>query len=258
MKKTLAILLAMLMILSVVFVSCGKKDKDGDATEDLGGGDFTIPGGGTGNIDENDDGTGTGNNGTVNGSNSGFSPITEKTEAYMLMSVNVRTNYKKSATNGAAMYGSKVTRLETNDTWTKIKYTDANGAAKEGYVYDEVLTTDQGRVTFVANETPEKTVSDNDKVSVRKTPWVAIEQYSNLIDEIIGTDGDSYKLKKNQEVEILGVTQSADDSGNKWAYIKYKVGEKDVYGWCRRDLLKTETTDVPNVDPSMPGVPSPV
>ena len=254
MKKTLALLLAMLMILSVVLISCGKKEEEEtlDTSDDLGG--FVIP---SGDASEGD-GSNDGSDDEKENNNSGFAPITENTKAYMLMSVNVRTNYKKSATNGAAMYGSEVVRIETNDTWTKIKYTDSNGATKEGYVYNEVLTIDAGRVGYVAEETPVQATSNTNAGTVRKVPWIG-EKYNTVIDEINGVNGDDYKLKKDQAVEILGKTETADDSGNKWAYIKYVVGEKTVYGWCRMDLLNAgESVDTPAADPSKPGVPTPV
>ena len=252
MKKTLALLLALIMVLSMVLISCEKKEEPADddllPTDD----EFAIPSGSVG-----DDADGTGSDAT-GGNTAGFAPRAENTKAYMLMSVNVRENYKKSKTNGAAMYGKEVTRIEANDTWTKIKYTDANGASKEGYVYNEVLTIDAGRVTYVAEETPISAKSNSDKVTVRKAPWIG-EKYNTVIDQINGVDGDSYKLKKDQAIEIYGKTQIADESGNKWAYIKYMVGETAVYGWCRMDLINTgEPVDTPNADPTTPGVPSPV
>ena len=252
MKKTLALLLALIMALSMVLVSCNKTEEPAGDDMPINDDEFAIP---SGTIsDDGEEGTGN----STGGSTAGFSPITENTKAYMLMSVNVRTNYKKSATNGAALYGKEVTRIETNDTWTKIKYTDANGATKEGYVYSEVLTTDQGRVTYVAKETPVEAKAKTDKVTVRKAPWIG-EKYNTVIDQINGVDGDSYKLKKDQAIQIFGETQNADDSGNKWAYISYKVGESTVYGWCRMDLISTgEPVDNPTVDPTVPGVPSPV
>ena len=252
MKKTLALLLALIMVLSMVFVSCDKDDEPVDdelPTDD----EFAIPSGSA----SDDEGDGTGSDAA--GSNTaGFATIAENTKAYMLMSVNVRENYKKSKTNGAAMYGKEVTRIEANDTWTKIKYVDANGASKEGYVYNEVLTTDAGRVTYVAEETPISAKSNSDKVTVRKAPWIG-DKYNTVIDQINGADGDKYKLKKDQAIEIYGKTQVADESGNKWAYIKYIVDETAVYGWCRMDLINTgDPVDTPTADPTTPGVPSPV
>ncbi len=258
MKKTLALLLALLMILSVAFVSCGDEEvEEPDQTEDDFGFDFPDAGDGSNKATSN--GTGS--------SASGFSPITENTTAYMLMSVNVKQNAKKSAaTNGSVLYGKSVTRVEANSTWTKIKYTDSTtGASKEGYVYNEVLTTDIGRVTYVAKETPVVATSLHDKVTVRKAPWIGIDEYSTVIDQISngssGVAGEEFKLKKDQAVEILGETQSADDSGSKWAYIKYTVSGTAVYGWCRCDMLNTgtsaETPDTP-ADPSTPVVPNPV
>lgn len=258
MKKTLALLLAMLMILSVVLISCGKKDEnEGDDTIPTGDPGFVLPtGDATGS-----DGTGEGDDSENEGSNnnSGFAPITENKEAYMLMSVNVRKNAKKSSSsNGAAMYASKVTRIETDDTWTKISYTDAKGATKEGYVYNEVLTTDKGRVDYVAEAAPVQATSNTDGGTVRKVPWIGV-QYNTVIDQINGADSDTYKLKKDQTVEILGKTALADESGYKWAYIKYTAGEKTIYGWCRMDLLNAGgSVDAPSGDQSTPVAPSPV
>lgn len=256
MKKTLALLLALLMVFSVVLVSCGDKNNEDDPEGEVPGGfedDFAIPSGNDSDGEDDDNG-----NGNASGNTAGFATITENTKAYMLMSVKVRTNYKKSATNGAALYGKEVTRIEANDTWTKIKYTDAKGASKEGFVYNEVLTIDAGRVTYVAEETPIEAKSKTDKVTVRKAPWIG-DKYNTVIDEINGVDGDNYKLKKDQAITVLGKTQTADDSGNKWAYIKYMVGETAVFGWCRMDLISTgEAVDAPVVDPTTPGVPQPV
>ena len=260
MKKTLAILLAMLMILSVVLISCGKKDGEGDETLDDGNADFVIPGG-TGGTGEGED-EGNNNNGGSSNS-SGFSPIVENKDAYLLMSVKVRKTAKKSTSNfdGSVLYGSKVTRVETDGTWTKISYTN-DGVLKEGYVYNEVLTTDAGRVTYVANETPVKTTSKTSSVTVRKVPWTGKDDngnvlYSTEIDQIVmNSNGSAYQLTAGQEVEVFGTTQTVDGSGNKWAYIKYTVGTETIYGWCRMDFLNAGSpVDTPVVDPSTPIAP---
>ena len=251
MKKTLALLLAMLMILSVALISCGKKDEEetADSSDDLG---FVFDAG----SNASGDGSGDGESGESE-DNSGFAPIVENKEAYALMSAYVRKSHKKSATNGKVIYGDKVTRIETDGTWTKIKYTD-DDAQKEGYVRNELLTTDKGRVDYTIKETPVKATSNSDKVSVRQAPWTGSENYPTLIKEITGTDGESYKLKKDQAVEIIAETNSKDDSGNTWAWISYTVNGKLVQGWCRMDCLTTgETTDTPAADPSNPGIVKP-
>lgn len=264
MKKTLALLLALLMILSVALVSCGDEEETLPETDDPFEG-FDVPG--------VNNGSGSANNGTggSGSSASGFNPIaTENATAYALMSVKVRSNAKKSAaTNGSVKYGSSVTRVEANGTWTKIKYTDGNGATKEGYVYNEVLTTDVGRVTYVAKETAEKATVKENNVVVRQVPWTGKDAsgdvlYNTEIPQILnganGIANSKFQLTKDQEVEILGATQSSDGVAT-WSWIKYTVEGTEVYGYCRSDFLTVAgqaETPVTPVNPSLPGVPDPV
>ena len=249
MKKALALLLALLMIFSVVFVSCGEEEEPID-TED----DFFMPSGNRGTGDES-------SSGKSSGSNSGFNPVVESTTAYLLMSVYVRENYKKASTVNSVDFGQEVTRVETNNTWTKIKYLD-DGVAKEGYVRNEVLTTVKGRTEYVALETPISATSKSDSVIVRKVPWRGSENYNTVIDAINNnTDGAKYQLKNGQAVEVLYETKEVDGDGKKWGFIKYTVdGVTDpVCGWCRMDMLNTgAAVDTPVTNPGVPVIPAPI
>lgn len=268
MKKTLAILLALMMILSLALVSCNKKPDETKQTDDDFGFNFEDPTETpTGNATENGSDKATEDSGGNTESNFTAASGT----AYILHPVKVRTTPKMSSkeTVGVAGWGDAVELVESNGTWTKIKFTAENGTTKEGYILDELLTADKAQVTLVSLETPAKAaISGLGKkedgtpytLNVRTTPWNCSksEEYEN-VNVLANISNEEYSVKDGDEVEKLGATEDG-----KWVYIKFtkQIDGKDVveYGWCSVDFVTVEGEEVvdPGENPDAPPVIEPI
>ncbi|MBE6534452.1 MAG: hypothetical protein E7678_05755 [Ruminococcaceae bacterium] len=155
MKKTLAILLALIMSASVALVSCNNADDTADNADD----DFVVDF--EGGEDEGEDGSdeATDKEGNVvkpsgnSGSSSGKVQQVNDT-VYALYNVKIRAKAGTSATSnsstvlGEIPFKTSVARTEINGHWSKIKYTTASGATIEGYVSNQLITTNQSSVIF--------------------------------------------------------------------------------------------------------------
>jgi hypothetical protein len=261
MKKTLALLLALIMMLSMTMVSCNKEEPD-ETDEDDFGFNFDDPTG---------DATGdsTDESGENNNNNSDF--VAASGTSYILHPVKVRKEAKKSSsTIGVAAWGSAVQLVERSTLWTKIKFTDKDsGATLEGYVRNELLTADKKQVTLVSLETPvaakinglgNKEDGTAYTLNVRTTPWNCSqsEEYPN-VNVLANIGNEKYQVKDGDEVEKLGNTEDG-----KWVYIRFTKtvdgAEKVEYGWCSADFVKVEgeTPDTPVDTPDAPPAIDPV
>lgn len=258
MKKTLALLLALITILSLTLISCNKKNDEPDDEKDPLG-DFTFEdptSSPSGDASENKTEKPTENNDTSN-----FTAASGT--AYILHPVKVRTTPRMASkeTVGTASWGDAVELVESNGTWTKIKFTAENGTTKEGYILDELLTADKAQVTLVSVEAIKAEIYGLGKkedgtpytLNVRTTPWNSSksEEYEN-VNVLPNISNEKYSVKDGDEVEKIGNTEDG-----KWVYIKFtkKVDNKDVveYGWCSADFIKVEGQEV--VDPDTPDGP---
>ena len=188
-----------------------------------------------------------------------FHPTSGK--AYILHPVKVRETAKLSskASVGVAAWGSEVERIETNGTWTKIKFKDAiTGTFKQGYVIDEILTSNKKQVTLVKLETP---VAATIKglgttpsgtpytLNIRTTPWncAKSEEYAN-VNVLANIVNKKYQVKDGDAVEKLGTTEDG-----KWVWIRFAkiVDGVEVveYGFCAIDFVKVEGTEPPIATP---------
>lgn len=255
MKKLLALLLALVMILAVTMVGC-TDDKQNDEGDEL---DFVFddPTDDPAGNDSTDDATDDEGNKETEGSD--FTATSGK--AYILHPVKVRETAKLSSktTVGVAAWGIEVDRLETNGTWTKIKFKDSNsGTVKEGYVLDEILTSDKKQVTLVTLETPvaatinglgTKTDGTPYTLNVRTTPWNCSqsEEYTN-VNVLINIGNEKYQVKDGDAVEKLGTTEDG-----KWVWIRFTktVDDEEVveYGFCSVDFVKVEGEEPPVEEP---------
>lgn len=262
MKKTLALLLALIMMLSMTMVSCNKEEEP-DETKDDFGFNFEDPTG---------DATGdsTDESGENNNNNSDF--VAASGTSYILHPVKVRKDAKKSSsTIGVAAWGSAVQLVERNTLWTKIKFTDKDsGATLEGYVRNELLTANKKQVTLVELEAPvaakinglgmHKEDGTPYSLNVRTTPWNCSqsEEYPN-VNVLANIGNEKYDVVDGDEVEKLGATEDG-----KWVYIRFVKtvdgAEKVEYGWCSADFVKVEgeTPDTPVDTPDAPPAIDPV
>ena len=261
MKKTLALLLALIMMLSMTMVSCNKEEEPEDTEDDFGF-NFEDP---TGEAT----GDSTDESGENNNNNSDF--VAASGTSYILHPVKVRKEAKKSSsTIGVAAWGSEVQLVERSTLWTKIKFTDKDsGATLEGYVRNELLTADKKQVTLVELEAPvaakinglgNKDDGTAYTLNVRTTPWNCSqsEEYPN-VNVLANIGNEKYQVKDGDEVEKLGATEDGE-----WVYIRFVKtvdgAEKTEYGWCAAKYVKVEgeTPDTPVDTPDAPPAIDPV
>jgi hypothetical protein len=226
MKKTLAIILALIMLLSVALVSCSKEGKETEAPTD----DFW---GNVEDTDPDDENNGTETDAQGNQISSSDYHTNANGDVYVLHPVKVREKDKKTSksTVGTLSFGQKVSRIAMNATWSKISFSD-NGVVKEGYVYNEILTTDAKAVNVVMLDTPvevEITGLGKDKdgrsisINVRSTPWncsateCKVADYVN-INVLPNINNKKYAVIDGFKVIKLGATEDG-----KWVRVKYDV-----------------------------------
>ena len=256
MKKLLALLLALMMVLTLTLVSCNKDKENEDSSDDLNF-DFEDPTNKP--TDENGSEQPTDENGDKATDASDFTATSGK--AYILHPVKVRETAKLSskASVGVAAWGAEVDRLETNGTWTKIKFKDSTtGTEKTGYVLDEILTGDKKQVTLVKLETPvaatisglgTKTDGTPYTLNVRTTPWNCSksEEYAN-VNVLANIGNEKYQVKDGDAVQKLGTTEDG-----KWVWITFTKTVDGVetveYGFCSVDFVKVEGEEPPVQEP---------
>lgn len=256
MKKLLALLLALMMVLTLTLVSCNKDKGNEDSSDDL---DFNFEDPTNKPTDENGSEKPTDENGNKETDASDFTATSGK--AYILHPVKVRETAKLSskASVGVAAWGAEVDRLETNGTWTKIKFKDSTtGTEKTGYVLDEILTGDKKQVTLVKLETPvdatisglgTKTDGTPYTLNVRTTPWNCSksEEYAN-VNVLANIGNEKYQVKDGDAVQKLGTTEDG-----KWVWITFTKTVDGVetveYGFCSVDFVKVEGEEPPVKEP---------
>ncbi len=256
MKKTLALLLALLMMLSVAvaFVSCENNEEEPENTDDP----FIFQPANT------DDGTG---DGTEDGSDNGNSTASSMTPAsgtvYFLYAFKVRQAAKASSKSiGTVDYGSSAELIEMNDKWSKIKFT-SEGITKEGYVYNVTYTANQADITLITYETPKTGKAANlgtSGLKVRTTPWncgqVTVDDAYTDCNVQADIKNGFCSVKNDTALEITGEVK--DTSGKVlWYYVKCTVTGKENksytiegYAWHEYVAVDGEATN-----PTTPGEP---
>lgn len=151
MKKTLAILLALIMSASVALVSCEKAeepaDDDDDFVIDFAGADDNDPTEAP-ETDENGETVkpsgNSGNNNSGSSSNSTTTMTVTNDTVYVLYKAKIRESAKDTAkVLVEAPFGATISRAEKNSKWSKVTY---NGYT--GYVMNDLVTTSVDTVTF--------------------------------------------------------------------------------------------------------------
>ena len=162
MKKTLAILLALIMSTSVALVACSDSSSD-----DVGDDGFVVDWGDEDLDFDETDAPETDENGetvkapenTNTNTNSGSTATNMETvndTVYVLYDANIREKASSKASSkviGKAPFGVALTRSAMNSTWSKITYKTDSGATVEGYISNELVTTNKQTVTFIKQET---------------------------------------------------------------------------------------------------------
>lgn len=160
MKKTLVILLALIMATSVAVTACDEETPEGADTQnqfEMDFGDDTssdVVTDESGNVitDTNND---AGDDDTSNNSGSSSNEQVVNDTVYVLHNAKIRKNSSTKATNnnsdelGVIPFGTAVSRTGYTTNWSKISYKTENGATIEGYVCNQLITTNAKAVNFI-------------------------------------------------------------------------------------------------------------
>ena len=225
MKKTLALLLAMLMIVSVALVSCKKKGNTDDtantATSDSG---FVVLD--SDNSDEADDGTDD-NNGVSNSGNSSSEFVDQVDTVYVLCVANLRENPKTSSKILTSIpFKTALQRTKINNKWSEVTYTPEGGTLLKGYVANDLITTNSNAVVFVDQGTAEAPIVTSIKADlgsgvanakVREYPIA--NKYPNEY-KVVTVEEDNAIVVGQIPKGTTNVTVVSISADGTWAYIK--------------------------------------
>ena len=247
MKKTLAILLAMIMAASVALSACGDSDKEKETQDDFNkdfGTETSESATGETTDGETVDSTEAKDEENVNpGSSSNMEIVNDK--VYVLHPSAVRERTKITSDKvGDVPFAAELVRTEKNTNWSKIKYTSGDKTI-EGYITNDVITTNKDAVTFnekkgeddaaVTTKIKDSKTLGAMNAIVRKYPLaVPQDEFAVLDKEEFNEKSIVAQIPAGSEVELVSV--SAD---GKWAYVKGK-GNKPVNGEYPDNLVDIE------------------
>ena len=237
MKKTLALILALIMMLSVALVACGDKEEPTEPNDDFFG--DIEPGDETGEGDETNE---SGNN--IPTTNSTFVAVNDT--VYVLINANIYADSRINSNKVVAQvpFGVAISRQEKNNKWSKVTY---NGV--EGYIPNELVGS-ISQVTFkdVEEGTTVKpaNLQGASHLVLRKTPlYLPDPDVVNLDDfnskSILGQAG------KDAEIVVLAVSED----GN-WLKVKCQAKARltdgkyaeeltEITGYCMRKYTNYKT-----------------
>ena len=254
MKKTLAILLALIMTASVALVSCNESDTTDDNNDDFV---VDFEGGDINNdtkepeTDENGETINTSNNGSSNNNNnnsgSSSSTMTQVNDTvYVLYKAKLRESAKETSKVLVEIpFATAVSRAEKNSKWSKVTY-----GGYTGYVMNDLVTTSIDTVTFedqgVAGDTegaakvyPTSKVSGTGNVRLRYYPLA--DGYPHSLVLLDANDlGEIGQILGGTEVTILEVSKD-----KMWAKVTCAKVDKPVNGEYKKNYTATETGYIP-------------
>ena len=188
MKKTLAILLALLITSSIALVSCennsrtpnsGDWDDENDYVDESDDGTSDTS-------DESGDSTDSGDEGNNSTSVTGW--IEKNDTVYAGYNMNL---YESTSTTSNKVYdgikaGDAIARISTNETWDKVSVT-VNGETKTGYVVSKWVST-TNNFSFTAIDPVkelEVIATDGNRLVIFKTPHMVMNgtdyDYHNIV-----------------------------------------------------------------------------
>lgn len=224
MKRTLALILALLMILTVALVSCNKETEETEPTDDF----FNAGGNNNNKGDETEEGDTTDEAGKT--TSTGYTAAAGT--VYVLFDAVLREDDKTTSDKIAEVkFGTALQRTEKSKKWSKVTY---NGA--EAYIANDLITTEQKAVTFKAVETEtvaKVTISGSGKLNLRKYPLAlttptVVDLADFNIASILGN------VDKGDEVKILEISEDGV-----WAYV-----ECQAYAMNSKGEFATEKTTI--------------
>ena len=234
MKKTLALILALLMILSVALVSCGGEEEETSGTDDI----FNIPGGdNTTGGDENEE-----NNEGDDANNTTSAGYTATNDTvYVCYKAVLRANDKATAeVVDTVEFATALTRVAKSKKWSEINY---NGAT--AYIANDLITESKSAVTFkdVEEGTTRKVtkLGQSKNANLRLYP-LALTNPLVVELETFNTSCIIGQVPKDAEVKVLKISED-----NAWAYIEcegYAATDKGEYATTKTTLKGYCSTSV--------------
>ena len=235
MKKTLALLLALLMIFSVALVSCGDDEEEatttdpeslfGDVTDEEPEDDEKEDA--TKDEDAEDDGS-EDNEGEDDGLPTGYE--TTNDTVYVAYEANLRSDDKSNASVVATVeFGTALTRVAKGKKWSQISFD-----GKDAYIANDLITESKDSITF--NDVEEETTRKVTKLGTSK--HANLRLYPLALAKTTVVDMEAFNanciigcIPKDAEVKVLKV--SAD---NAWAYIECQGYASTTNGEYAKEL----------------------
>lgn len=218
MKKTLAILLALLAAASISLASCEKTPENNNDGWDDDDNDYVeTKGDDTDAVETGDDTADTENTDTDNVPNyTGWVDTNDTVYA----GVNLRLRTEPSTNSGALAtipFGATISRLQTNGSWDKVTYNGQTGYVSHTYVSSnagDFTFTDYAEATAITLSTAEKA----NNVLFYKTPF-SPDQYERFdldADNVLLASGvKAANLSEGYVLEKVAISQSG-----KWIKVK--------------------------------------
>ena len=248
MKKTLALILALLMMLSVALVSCGSDEPENTLNpDDI----FDIPGG----ADLGGDNTGNNNTDNEGGDENNGSTAAGYTATndtvYVCYKAVLRSDDKVTASVVATVeFETALTRVAKGKKWSQINY---NGT--EAYIANDLITESKSAVTFkeVAADTTRKIKLSGDAKNANLRLYPLALTKPQIIDlEAFNTSCIIGQIPKDTVVTVIKVSED-----NAWAYVEcqgYAADDKGEFvttlttltGYCSTSVFDTGFGTVPS------------
>lgn len=237
MKKTIAILLALLTMLSFSLMACNKKGNNSGNTNDLDNDDNFAPSSGTNAQNSSDTGNGTGNNGSNTGNNNGGNLsgnwVAKAGTVYLIAKSNIRsaTDMKDSSIVTSLEAGTPLERVRTNNIWDEVTYD-----GKTVYVLSYRVASSKNEFEFIdyigddIKTIHVKPASGNNtpQINLRSTPMfptsATVEKYSSEDNVVCTINGVG---TANGELKVIGINKSG-------TILKVTFDGKDVKGNDRK------------------------
>ncbi len=230
MKKTIAILLALMTMLSFSLMACNKKGNNSGNTDDLDNDNF-APSSGTNSTNSSDTENGTGD-GTGTGNNSGNLSgnwVAKAGTVYLIAKSNIRsaTDMKDSSIITNLEAGTALERVRTNNIWDEVTYD-----GKTAYVLSYRVASSKNEFEFIdytgddIKEIHVKPASGNNtpQINLRSTPMfptsATVEKYSSEDNVVCTINGVG---TANGELKVVGINKSG-------TILKVTFDGKDVKG----------------------------
>lgn len=237
MKKLLAILLALMMIVSLTLVSCTDSSSDTDDENDDFVADFQgdVVGGDTTPPETNENGEtvkpSNGNNSNNNNNNTNTTTMEKVNDTvYVLYTAKIREEAStKTSVDvlGTAPFGAQLARTEKNSKWSKVSY-NKDGTVITGYIANDLITTNVNSVTFVEKKNEDGTPvvtkikdtlgSNAQNAIVRKMPLA--NGYPNTFKVLDSDEFSSSSIVAQIPKGTANITVVSVSADGVWAYVK--------------------------------------